>query len=130
MLPLRNEEIDAVSSLSREARLDHFIKRVLDHGLVWGLQSDGWVVAGNSSGLEIFQVWPFEEYARRCCTGPWQDCVPASMPLDTFIDTFLANLQEQGAAVGVFYTPTDNGLLLPPQHLADLLTDHEDQWYS
>lgn len=127
--PLRPEEILAVSALTAERRVEHFIKRTVDHQEVWGIRKGDWALSANSSGVTVFQVWPFDDYAQLCCVGEWADCVPASMELDFFIDTFVPNLCEQGIAVGVFYTPTDNGILMPPNELADRMRAYEDQWY-
>lgn len=126
---LRPQEIAAVCSLPSDERIDYFIKRTVGHEEVWGLKDDAWKLAANSSGLKVFQVWPFEEYARLCCIGEWATCNPAPMSLDHFIDTFIPNLDEQGIAVGVFYTPQDPGVLMPPYDLAKLMRDYEDEWY-
>jgi hypothetical protein len=123
------KEIEVVSKLSREARVEHFIKRVVGHEELWGIQRDGWVLAGNGSGLEVFQVWPHEEYARLCCVGEWADCEPAAISMDDFMSTFVPDFDEKRIVVGVFYTPTDNGVLIPPYELAQKLQAHEDEWY-
>jgi hypothetical protein len=51
------------------------------------------------------------------------------MILAVLMDTFLPSLDEQGIAVGVFYTPTDDGVLMPPLDLAQRLREYEDTWY-
>lgn len=66
---------------------------------------------------------------RQRCVGEWADCVPKAMSLAVFIDAFLPSLDEQAIAVGVFYTPTDNGVLVPPLDLAQRLREYEDTWY-
>lgn len=129
MIKLNQAEIEAVSALPKGDRAKHFVKRVVDSQAVWGIQDDGWVLAGTGSGKEVFQVWPFEAYARRCCVGEWATCTPASIPLDEFVDSYLTDFGEKGILVGVFYTPAENGVLIPPGDLADLLQQEEDEWY-
>lgn len=126
---LRPEEVKAVCSLSADERVEYFIKRAVGYEEVWGLREQDWKLSENSSGLKVFQVWPFDDYAQLCCVGEWAGCVPAPMPLDLFLDTFTKNLNEQGIAVGVFYTPSDPGVLLPPYDLARRMRDYEDEWY-
>jgi hypothetical protein len=82
MIRLSQPEIDAVSALPRDQRAKHFVKRVVDSQEVWGIQDDGWVLAGTDRGSEVFQVWPFEEYASRCCVDEWASCTPTSIALD------------------------------------------------
>jgi hypothetical protein len=126
---LREQEVTAVCSLSADERVEYFIKRAVGYEEVWGLKEDGWKLSANSSGLKVFQVWPFDDYAKLCCVGEWAGCVPASMPLDLFLDTFVPNLNDQRIAVGVFYTPSDAGVLMPPYDLAKRMRDYEDEWY-
>jgi hypothetical protein len=129
MVGLRAQEVAAVCSLSAEDRFEYFIKRAVGSEEVWGLKEGDWKLSANSSGLRVFQVWPFDDYARLCCVGEWAGCTPASMPLGLFLDTFVPNLDQQGIAVGVFYTPTDVGVLVPPYELAKRMRDYEDEWY-
>jgi hypothetical protein len=129
MTVLKQAEIEAVSALPREERVEYLVKRVVGHETIWGIKEGDWVTSVNSSDLTIFNVWPFEEYAQRYCVGEWADCVPEAMALAVFIDAFLPSLDEQGIAVGVFYTPTDNGVLMPPLDLAQQLREYEDTWY-
>jgi len=126
---LKQAEIEAVSALSREERAEYLVKRVVGHQEIWGIKEGDWVTSINSSNLTVFNVWPFEEYARNYCIGEWADCVPASMSLEVFINTFIPNLDEQRIAVGVFYTPTDNGVIMAPLELAKRLQEYEDTWY-
>jgi hypothetical protein len=129
MIKLNQAEIDAVSALPRDERAKHFVKRVVDSYAVWGIQDDGWILAGSKSGKEVFQVWPFEEYARRCCVGEWATCTPGAIPLDEFKESYLPDFGEKGILVGVFYTPAENGVLMQSGELLDLLQSEEDEWY-
>jgi hypothetical protein len=129
MTALKQAEIEAVSALPREERVEYLVKRVVGHETIWGIKEGDWVTSMNSSDLTIFNVWPFEAYAQRYCVGEWDDCVPEAMSLAVLMDTFLPSLDEQGIAVGVFYTPTDDGVLMPPLDLAQRLREYEDTWY-
>lgn len=129
MIKLSNAEIEAVSALPRADRVAHFVKRVVDSQQIWGVRDQGWVLSGSRDGQEVFQVWPFAEYPKRCCVGEWASCTPASIALDEFVDSYLPDLAEKGIALGVFYTPVDNGVLMSGGELAELLRHEEDEWY-
>lgn len=120
-MSLNDKEIAAVSALPREERLSYFIKRVASFEQTWGIEDAGWVLALTKEETEVFQVWPFAEYAAPCCTGEWAGCVPKAIDLDDFMESYLPDFEEKGILVGVFYTPAENGILLTPDEARGLL---------
>lgn len=120
-MSVNDKEIAAVSALSRDKRLNYFIKRVADFYRIWGIDDAGWVLAATKEETEVFQVWPFPEFATPCCTGEWAGCVPQSIDLDDFMESYLPDFREKGILLGVFYTPAENGVLLTADELRDLL---------
>jgi len=99
------KEIESVSELSGEERYRYFVKKVADWGAVWGLWSDGWMLAGDEQGRSLFPMWPAQAYARACASGDWLGAEPREIPLDEVLDDLLPTLQEKGILPGVFFTP-------------------------
>ena len=120
-MSVNDKEIAAVTALPREQRLGYFIKRVANFEKIWGVEDAGWVLAATKEETQVFQVWPFVEYAALCCKGEWADCVPKAIDLDDFMESYLPDFEEKGILVGVFYTPAENGVLLTPEELRGLL---------
>lgn len=133
-MSVSDKEISAVSVLSREDRLSYLIKRVANFYEVWAIDDNvgGWVMAATKEEEPVFQIWPFAEYAALCCTGQWADCAPKSIGMDEFLESYLADFEEQGILIGAFYTPAENGLLIEPNKLRALLDDEllKYEWHD
>jgi hypothetical protein len=87
-------------------RVEHSIKRIADTEEIWGLHSDGWAVSALDDGTEMLPIWPDPEYAASCAVEEWSMYEPRSMPLDTFMNVFLANFEEEGTLVSIFRLPS------------------------
>ena len=119
---LTEKEISAVSSLDGAGRFAHFIKRVADSGLVWGLRNaSGWVSAADDFGRMGFPVWPHADYAAACATGEWADTLPKAMNVDEFVDDWLPDMDANGVPIIIFPTATMRGVMMNAQDLAELL---------
>lgn len=118
---LNPKQIEAVLALAGPKRYEHFIKQVADREEVWGLYRDGWAMAGDDEGRKIFPLWPRSDYASLCVTGDWQGYEPSSFPLTDLMEELLPKLERDGVLPGIFYTPSDKGVIPSiPQLLADL----------
>lgn len=116
-----SKEIEAVLKLAGPDRYKHFVKVVADWEEVWGLYEDGWAMAGADDNTLVFPVWPALEYASICASGTWEKYQPKSIELVEFMEVVLPELKEEKILPGVFYTPSDKGILPPvDQLLADL----------
>ena len=121
-----SKEIEAVLKLPGPKRYSHFVKVVADWEEAWGLYDDGWAMAGGEEGVLVFPIWPAREYAELCATGVWENYTPESIPLKDLLEELLPKLKEDGVLPGVFYTPSDKGVLpLADQLLEDLRTECE-----
>lgn len=108
---LTQKQIAAVVALPGPKRYSHFIKVAADQNRVWGLFSDGWALAATSAGQDVFPLWPAAEYAQLCAAGVWSGYAPREIPLDESFQALLLRLRETGTSLGVFYTPTDQGVI-------------------
>src|SRR4051812_31525339 len=63
---------EAVLRLDATARHTHFVKRVVDAELVWGLWKDGWALMADETGQQVFPLWPAREYAELCAVADWE----------------------------------------------------------
>jgi hypothetical protein len=118
-LIINEEQLASVLSLSAQDRYRHFIKVVADWQEVWGLYSDGWALAATEEGDRAFPIWPAKEYAEACAGGEWSGYAPESFSLEEFMDSLLPKLTQDGVLLGVFYTPSDKGVVVPANFFAE-----------
>jgi Protein of unknown function (DUF2750) len=124
-MKLSPRQIAAVLALKGPERYEHFIKQVADHQQVWGLYSDGWAMAATDSNAAVLPFWPASEYATACAVGEWAGYEPRSMSVEEFYE-LLDNLEDDEVLPGVFYTPSDKGVVPSHDQLReDLLAELE-----
>lgn len=69
---LNEKHIQNVLKLSAPERYDYFIKRVADWRTLWALDSDdGFIIATDDNGKELFPVWSHHHFAELCATDSW-----------------------------------------------------------
>jgi hypothetical protein len=119
-MKLNHKQIEAVLLLPGPQRYSYFIKKVADWEEVWGLYADGWALAATSDEQQVLPLWPAREYADLCARDKWSGYVPKSVPLQSFMSELLPNLARDGVLPGVFYTPSDHGVV---QSINSLLAD-------
>lgn len=112
MRSTRPRESDAVLRLDGPARYDHFVKRVVDQELAWGLWRDGWALLTDEAGKAVFPLWPAREYAALCATAEWDGYGAEEISLADLVDEVLPNLEARGGRPAVFPTPGDHGVRL------------------
>ena len=110
-MKITQKQIEAITTLSGPKRYEHFVKVAADQRCVWGLYSDGWALSSTNEGRPVFPMWPAREYAYLCVTGEWAGYEPQKINLDDLIEHLLPSLKERETLLGVFYTPTDKGVL-------------------
>jgi hypothetical protein len=108
---LSRTQTDAIVALPGPKRYQHFIKVVADWEVVWGLYKDGWALASTEDGEKVFPVWPAKEYADMCAGGEWEGYEVKSFPVDELMTELVPSLKNNGVLIGVFYTPSDNGVV-------------------
>lgn len=116
-------------TLAAQENHDRFVRDVRESGLVWGLKSDqGWAVCESNEyeDTDVYPFWSDESEARLHCADDWAEFVPDSLPLDVFIDTWLAGMSEDGVLVGTNWDAELSGLELEPDDLAEELLGEED----
>jgi hypothetical protein len=114
-------EIDAVLALDGPARYRHFVKRVVDSGLAWGLWNEGWALLGDDSGDRVFPLWPALEYADRARAGEWISFEPRPIDLTDLLDDLLPRLAASQVRPGVFPTLDSRATTPTPEELAHSL---------
>ena len=105
------KQMEAIVRLPGPKRYAHFIKVAADQGVVWGLYADGWALAGATDGGSVFPLWPAQEYAELCAESEWSGYHPRMISLDDLTGALLPKLRESDTKLGIFYTPTDKGVL-------------------
>lgn len=116
--PLTRQQFQAVSALPSLQRYRHFIGRVSDWQLVWGLRNEGgWVTASDSNGNSVAPFWPHPDYAIACAVGEWAGNSPASIDVHHFLSRWLPGMEKDGMLAAVFPTPTMQGIVVSPRQL-------------
>lgn len=127
IVKVNQKQIEAVTALAGPLRYEHFVKVVVDWEEVWGLYQDGWALAATEDGQHVFPLWPAEEYAQLCRNKEWSDYEPTALSLEEFMGELLPKLRDDGVLPGIFYTPSDNGVVSTvDQLLADLNEELEE----
>lgn len=122
------KEVRAILGLDGPARFAHFVKRVADDQLVWGLFKDGWLLMEDNQRVRVFPLWPARPYAELCATGDWQSAEPKSMALDDLMTDLGPRLDDEGTLLGIFPTPSGRGVTLPYRELAVSLSAELEQY--
>jgi hypothetical protein len=105
-----SKEIEAVLRLDGPSRFRHFIKRVVDEEVAWGLWNDGWALMGDDAGVSVFPLWPAREYAELARTGEWVAYRVEPITLDDLLGDLLPSLIDKAVLPGVFPTPAGKGV--------------------
>ncbi|WP_410210227.1 DUF2750 domain-containing protein [Aquirhabdus sp.] len=125
-MKINQKQIDAVLALPSTKRYEHFIKVVADGQEVWGLYCDGWALSVTEAGGKVFPMWPAQEYASLCAEKTWSGYMPKSFSIDDLMSDLLLRLKKDGVALGIFYTPLDQGVMPSiEQFVSDLNTELE-----
>ncbi|MCP4699451.1 MAG: DUF2750 domain-containing protein [Gammaproteobacteria bacterium] len=126
-MKINQKQIEAVTALAGQKRYEHFVKVVADWEEIWGLYQDGWALAATDDGQQVFPLWPAKEYAQLCANNEWAGYEPESFSLEDFMGKLLPDLKDDGVLPGIFYTPSDNGVIpTVDQLLADLNEELEN----
>lgn len=128
MTAVSEAEIAAVLKLDGPARLARFVKVVADSEQAWGLWDDGWALFEDDDGKQVFPVWPSQAYANLCREPDWTNYSPAPIDVHDLVDELLPMLGEQGILVGVFPTPSGQGVTPDPGHLESMIREELSQY--
>jgi hypothetical protein len=99
---------------------NRFIKRVIESGSVWALNTaaEDWIFSdSNEEGEEdrgVFLVWSDKAYAQRCAVEEWASYVPATIPLAEFLEAWCAGLHNNHELVGTNWDGELHGLEVEP----------------
>jgi hypothetical protein len=115
------KEIEAVLRLEGPERFAHFVKRVVDDEVAWGLWKDGWALMANPDRTELFPLWPAREYAELCRIADWASYEPKEIALQDLISELATKLKERGVQPGIFPTPGGKGVTPTVDHLCAAL---------
>lgn len=121
-------ESEAVLRLDGPTRYNHFVKRVVDDEVAWGLWNDGWALMVDEAGQSVFPLWPAREYAELCAVGEWDGYMAEEIPLTDLIEELLPKLAERKVRPGVFPTLTGKGVTSTAPELAGALRTEMEKY--
>ena len=92
-------------AIANTERYERFIRRVVEHGMVWGLRSpDGWAYCwsneSDDADVAIIVFWSDRAYAANCAKDEWQDYRPEAIPLEEFLERWLPGMAADGVLAG------------------------------
>lgn len=122
-MKLSAKQIESVLALSGEERYKHFVKRVADTELVWGLFNNGWALAATDDGRQVFPMWPAREYAEISAVDEWMGYKPREFSVEELVGELLPRFRTDGTLPGIFYTPNDKGVTPPLDLLSQDISD-------
>ncbi len=96
---------------------NRFIKRVIESGSVWALNTAAgdWVFSdSNEEDRGVFLVWSDRAYAQRCAVEEWESYVPTTIPLAEFLEAWCAGLHNNHELVGTNWDGGLHGLEIEP----------------
>jgi hypothetical protein len=104
-MTIDTKHVQAIVMLPGPQRYEYFVKRVVESGVVWSLFRQGWALAKKEDGALVFPLWSAREFAAICADYEWTGYEPQSFALSELVDELLPQLEQDGIATGVFYTP-------------------------
>jgi hypothetical protein len=124
---LSDQEFEAVLRLPEARRYSYLIKKAADNELVWSLWTpDGWALSGRDDGSEMVPVWPHERFAEACASGAWDGYQPRSVPLDEWLEHWIAGMLRDKRVVSAFPSPSGKAVAVSPLRMKeDLETELE-----
>ncbi len=122
------KEIEAVSKLSSEKRYHHFIKKVADTQELWSLYDNGWALAGDDDGNQIFPLWPAAEYAEISAITRWKEFKPKKITLEEFFEDVLPDLKEEKILLGIFFNSEGQGIVISVDDFLPYLQEELDKY--
>ncbi len=122
------KEIEAVLRLDGPARFSHFIKRVVDSEMAWGLWRDGWALMASDDGRQVFPIWPAREYAALCKVDSWSDYETEEIRLQDLVNELLPRLRSHDVIPGVFPTPGGKGVMPTVEELISALKEEGEKY--
>jgi hypothetical protein len=118
---LRQKEKEHVLALEAPKRYEHFIKKIADTEIVWGLFDDGWALLADDGGKKLFPFWPHKEYADMFKDVEWLKYKPKEIPVNEYIDVLLPKLNKEGVQCAIFPVKGKGGISVAPDKvIADL----------
>jgi len=122
-MTIDTKHVQAIVMLPGPQRYEYFVKRVVEGGVVWSLFRQGWALAKKEDGTLVFPLWPEREFAAICVDYEWTGYEPQSFALSELVDELLPQLEQDGVATGVFYTPGARDVMPTPGLLRRDLLD-------
>jgi hypothetical protein len=117
---LGDKEFEALLGSPVGTRYEHFVKRVADSEVMWGLSGpDGWMSYQRQEGQVAFPVWPHPRYAEACAIDLWEGATPEGIGLDEWFEEFTPELEEKDRLVAVFPDPQHVSSAVEPGRLKD-----------
>ena len=96
------KQLENVFALTSKQRYEHFISKVCDWEELWILEDNNkdFLIITPQEDLAYLPVWPHADYAL-AFHEIYPSLKPSRVELDSFLETWLPNLNNDGLKVGV-----------------------------
>lgn len=81
----------------------------------------------NDQDEDFVPVWPGEAFAAEWASDEWAGCQPQAISLQNWLSRWSPGLSDDDIAVAVFPNQHEEGVVLYPEDLADMLRDNTRQ---
>ena len=115
--------------MTSKQRYEHFISKVCDWEELWILadQNQDFLIITPQENLEYLPVWPHADYAS-AFHEIYPSLKPSRIELDSFLETWLPNLNKDGLNVGVLPNLGATVWIIGPLDLKEELENELQQY--
>ncbi len=113
--------LQTIDNYNDEQRLTYLIQQTLNHNEVWLLTDEHGCVMLNTEDEDCIPVWPSKVLAQAWATDEWQHCQAQAISLKDWQNKWTPGLIEDDLAIVAYPNSQEQGIILDPQELADML---------
>lgn len=123
------KQLENVFALTSKQRYEHFIAKVCDWEELWILEdnNENFLIITPQQDLEYLPVWPHADYAL-AFHEVYPSLKPSQIQLDTFLEIWLPNLNNDGLKVGVLPNLGTTVWIIDPLDLKEELENELKQY--
>ena len=123
------KQLENVFALTSKQRYEHFILKVCDWEELWILEDNNkdFLIITPQEDLAYLPVWPHADYAL-AFHEIYPSLKPSRVELDSFLETWLPNLNNDGLKVGVLPNLGTTVWIIDPLDLKEELENELKQY--
>lgn len=117
-------ELENVSQMTSQQRLQYFLSRVFEVEEVWGLaDNQGWIIQEEGEKV-LLRIWPYREFAEACRFE--SDLRTQAISLDHFYEHTLEMLIDRNICLDILSIPDAQGSIIDASELQGIFNSLMD----